>query len=127
MNIVIPVLVFCSVVMLSLALRSMLAPRVVGRRLARLGSSSQPVELEGESLVHGKEKGWSGVFARIGQGREGEDSRVCGPACITRVIGDLLLLRSTTGSASHSLSEFPPQPRCCPLSGRCPHVCRSGC
>jgi tight adherence protein C len=74
MNIVIPVLVFCSVLMLSLALRSMLTPRVVGRRLARLGSSSQPVEFEGESLVHGREKGLSGIFARIGQGREGEDS-----------------------------------------------------
>ena len=73
MNIVIPVLVFCSVVMLSLALRTILAPRVVGRRLARLGSSSQSVELEGESLVHGTDKGLSGVFARIGRGREGED------------------------------------------------------
>jgi tight adherence protein C len=73
MNIVISVLVFCSVLMLSLALRSFLAPRVVGRRLARLGSSSQPVEIEGESLVHGKERGFSGVFARIGKGREGED------------------------------------------------------
>ncbi len=73
MNIVIPVLVFCSVVMLSLALRTILAPRVVGRRLARLGSSSQPVELEGESLVHGVEKGLSGVFARIGKGRGAGD------------------------------------------------------
>jgi tight adherence protein C len=73
MNIVVPVLVFCSVLMLALALRTMLAPRVVNRRLARLGSSPQPVELEGESLVHGVEKGWSGVFARIGQGREGGD------------------------------------------------------
>jgi tight adherence protein C len=73
MNIVIPVLVFCSVVLLSLALRTMLAPRVVDRRLARLGSSFQPVELESESLVHGREKGLSGVFARIGKGREGGD------------------------------------------------------
>jgi tight adherence protein C len=73
MNIMIPVLVFCSVLMLSLALRTILAPRIVGRRLARLGSSSQPIELEGESLVHGIEKGWSGVFARIGKGREGGD------------------------------------------------------
>ena len=73
MNIVIPVLVFCSVVLLSLALRTMLAPRVVDRRLARLGSSFQPVELEGESLVHGREKGLSGVLARIGKGREGGD------------------------------------------------------
>jgi tight adherence protein C len=59
--------------MLSLALRTMLAPRIVGRRLARLGSSSQPVELEGKSLVHGRERGLSGVFARIGKGREGGD------------------------------------------------------
>jgi len=73
MNIVLPVLVFCSVLMLSLALRTMLAPRIVDRRLARLGSSSQPVELEGESLVHGMEKGLSGVFARIGKGREAGD------------------------------------------------------
>ena len=73
MNIVIPVLVFGSVLMLSLALRSMLAPRIVDRRLARLGSSSQPVELEGESLVHGVEKGLSGVFSRIGKGREAGD------------------------------------------------------
>lgn len=73
MNIVISVLVFCSVLMLALALRTILAPRIVGRRLARLGSSSRPVEFEGGSLVHGMEKGWSGVFARIGQGREGGD------------------------------------------------------
>jgi tight adherence protein C len=73
MNILIPVLVFCSVLMLSLALRAMLTPRIVGRRLARLGSSSQPVELEDESLVHGIDKGLSGVFARIGRGREGGD------------------------------------------------------
>jgi tight adherence protein C len=73
MNILIPVLVFGSVLMLSLALRAVLAPRFVDRRLARLGSSSQPVEFEGESLVHGTEKGWSGVFARIGKGREGGD------------------------------------------------------
>jgi tight adherence protein C len=73
MDIVIPVLVFCSVLMLALALRAFLAPRVVGRRLARLGSSSQPVEVEGESLVHGKETGFRGVFARIGKGREAED------------------------------------------------------
>ena len=73
MNIVIPVLVFCSVLMLSLALRTLLAPRVVDRRLAGLGSSAQPVEFEGESLVHGIEKGWWGVFARIGKGREGGD------------------------------------------------------
>ena len=73
MNIMIPILVFSSVVMLSLGLRTMLAPRIVDRRLARLGSSSQPVKLEGKSLVHGREKGLSGVFARIGQGREAGD------------------------------------------------------
>jgi tight adherence protein C len=73
MNILIPVLVFCSVLMLSLALRTMLTPRVVGRRLTRLGSSPQPVELEGESLVHGTDTGLSGLFARIGKGREGGD------------------------------------------------------
>ena len=73
MNIMIPILVFSSVVMLSLALRTLLVPRVVDRRLARLGSSSQPVNLEGKSLVHGREKGLSGVFARIGKGRESGD------------------------------------------------------
>jgi tight adherence protein C len=73
MNIAIPALVFGSVVMLSLALRAMLAPRVVGRRLSRLGVSPQASRFEGESLVHGKERGWSRVFDRIGQGREGGD------------------------------------------------------
>ncbi len=73
MNIMIPILVFSSVVMLSFALRTILAPRILDRRLARLGSSSQPVKLEGKSLVHGREKGLSGVFARIGQGRESGD------------------------------------------------------
>jgi tight adherence protein C len=73
MNIAIAALVFGSVLMLSLALRSILAPRIVGRRLARLGSSSQAIDFESESLVHGKEKGFWGVFAKIGQGREGAD------------------------------------------------------
>jgi tight adherence protein C len=73
MNIAIPALVFGSVVALSLALRAMLAPRVVGRRLSRLGASPHTSTFEGESLVHGKEKGWSGIFKRIGQGREGGD------------------------------------------------------
>jgi tight adherence protein C len=73
MNIVIPALVFGSVVTLSLALRAMLVPRVVSRRLSRLGASPQASTFEGESLVHGKEKGWSGIFDRIGQGREGGD------------------------------------------------------
>jgi tight adherence protein C len=72
MNFAIPTLVFGSVVMLSLALRSMLAPRVVDRRLARLGASQQPATLEGESLVHGNEKGWWRIFDRIGKGQEGE-------------------------------------------------------
>jgi tight adherence protein C len=73
MDIAIPALVFGSVVMLSLALRAVLAPRVVGRRLARLGSSPQSNELEGESLVHGEEKGFRRVLARIGRGHEGAD------------------------------------------------------
>jgi tight adherence protein C len=73
MDLAIPALVFGSVVLLSLGLRSILAPRSVGRRLANLGSTSRPVELEGESLVHGKERGLSGFFARVGKGREGGD------------------------------------------------------
>jgi tight adherence protein C len=73
MNFAIPALIFGSVVMLALALRSLLAPRVVGRRLAGLGNSAQPVAIEGESLVHGKDKGLSGIFSRIGRGREGAD------------------------------------------------------
>ena len=73
MNIMIPALVFGSVLMLSLALRTLLGPRSVGRRLARLGSSSQSVMLEDESLVHGTDKGLSRVFARIGKGREAGD------------------------------------------------------
>ena len=73
MNIMIPVLVFGSVLMLSLALRAILEPRIVGRRLARLGTSPQAAELEGESLVHGIDRGLSGIFARIGKGREGGD------------------------------------------------------
>jgi len=73
MNFAIPTLVFGCVVMLSLALGSLFAPRAVGRRLARLGSERRPVELDGETLVHGKERGWSGIFAWIGNGREGAD------------------------------------------------------
>ncbi len=73
MDIAIPALVFGSVVMLALALRAIFAPRVVGRRLARLGSSSQPSELEGESLVHGEEKGFRRILARIGRGHGGGD------------------------------------------------------
>jgi tight adherence protein C len=73
MNIAISALVFGSIVTLLLALRAMLAPRVVGRRLSRLGASPQTSKFEGESLVHGKEKGWSRIFKRIGQGREGGD------------------------------------------------------
>ncbi len=73
MSFAIPTLIFGSVVMLALALRSILAPRVVGRRLAGLGGSVRPVAVTGESLVHGKDRGWSGVFSRIGRGREGAD------------------------------------------------------
>jgi tight adherence protein C len=73
MNFAIPALVFCSVVLLAFALRSILAPRSVGRRLAGLGASNQPVELEGDSIVHGQESGLSGFFARIGRNREGGD------------------------------------------------------
>jgi tight adherence protein C len=73
MDFAIPALVFGSVILLALALKNMLAPRAVGRRLARLGSEPKPVEFESDSLVHGKEKGWSGLFARIGQRREGAD------------------------------------------------------
>jgi tight adherence protein C len=72
-NFAIPVLVFGSVVMLSLALRAMLAPRIVGRRLSRIGVPVKSAELEGESLVHGAAKGLSGVFARIGRQQEGAD------------------------------------------------------
>jgi len=73
MDFAIPVLVFGSVVLLSLALRAFLAPRAVGRRLARLGSSHQPVEFDGETLVRGHDAGLSRIFARIGRGREGAD------------------------------------------------------
>ena len=73
MNFAIPALIFGSVVMLALGLRTMLAPRVVGRRLAGLGDSKQPAAINGESLVHGKDKGLSGIFSRIGRGREGAD------------------------------------------------------
>ncbi len=73
MNFAIPALVFGSVVMLAFALRAILAPRSVGRRLAGLGATNQPMELEGDSIVHGQESGLSGFFARIGRGREGGD------------------------------------------------------
>jgi tight adherence protein C len=73
MNYAIPALIFGSLVMLALALRAVLAPRVVGRRVAGLGASKQPVSIEGESLVHAKDKGLSRIFSRIGQGREGAD------------------------------------------------------
>jgi len=73
MNFAIYALVFGSVVMLVLALRAALAPRVVSRRLARLGFSSGPIAFEGESLVHGKETGFWKIFNRIGEGREGGD------------------------------------------------------
>jgi tight adherence protein C len=73
MNYAIPALIFASLVMLALALRAMLAPRVVGRRVAGLSASKQPVSIEGESLVHAKDKGLSRIFSRIGRGREGAD------------------------------------------------------
>jgi len=73
MDIAIPTLVFGCVVMLSLALRAIFAPRTVGRRLSRLGASPQPAASEGESLVHGNEKGWSRIFDRIGKRQEGAD------------------------------------------------------
>jgi tight adherence protein C len=73
MDIAIPTLVFGSVVMLSLALRAIFVPRTVDRRLSRLGASAQPADLEGESLVHGNEKGWSRIFDRIGKRQEGGD------------------------------------------------------
>jgi tight adherence protein C len=73
MNFAIPVLVFGSVVMLTFALRTLFAPRTVGRRLARLGGATATVDHEGESLVHGKAKGFLQVFDRIGHGREGRD------------------------------------------------------
>ena len=73
MNYAISALIFGSVVMLALALKAMVAPRIVGRRLAGLGGSGQPVTVEGESLVHGKDKGLSRIFSRIGRGREGAD------------------------------------------------------
>ena len=73
MDIAIPTLVFGSVVMLSLALRAIFVPRTVDRRLSRLGASAQPADVEGESLVHGNEKGWARIFDRIGKRQEGED------------------------------------------------------
>jgi tight adherence protein C len=73
MNFALPMLICGAVVMLLLALRAMLAPRVVARRLARLGPSRPSSAIEGKSLVHGMERGWSGFLARLGQGREGAD------------------------------------------------------
>ena len=73
MEIAIPALVFGSVVMLSLALWAISVPRTVDRRLSRLGASPQPAASEGESLVHGNEKGWSRIFDRIGKRQEGAD------------------------------------------------------
>jgi len=73
MNFVLPVLVFCTVTMLALAAWALLEPRVVDRRLARLSSSRQPVEVESESLVRGHDAGLSKLFARIGKGQKGAD------------------------------------------------------
>lgn len=70
----IPALVFGSVIMLVLAIRAMLGPRAIGRRLAHLGPKQRPTEFAGRSLMHGQEKGWSGLLARIGRGREGADA-----------------------------------------------------
>jgi tight adherence protein C len=73
MDLAIPALVFGSVVMLSFGLRSMFVPRSVDRRLANIGSSRQSAEVKSTSLVHGREKGLPGFFARIGQRSEGGD------------------------------------------------------
>jgi len=73
MNFAIFALIFGSIAMLALALRSMLAPRAVGRRLASFGDAVRPAALEGASLVHGTDKGLSGIFSKIGRGREGAD------------------------------------------------------
>jgi len=73
MNFMIPALIFGSVVMLAFALRSMLVPRISGRRLASLAGSARPAAVEGKSLVHGRDKGLSGIFSKIGRGREGAD------------------------------------------------------
>ena len=73
MNFAIPVLVFGAVIMLMLGIRALLAPRAIGRRLTGYDSTPQSLEPEGESLVHGRERGWSGVLARIGRRREGAD------------------------------------------------------
>jgi len=69
----IPALVFGAIVMLSLAIRAMLGPRAVGRRLAHLGSAKKSSDFARESLVLGQERGWSGIFARLGRGREGAE------------------------------------------------------
>jgi tight adherence protein C len=92
MNFAIYALVFGSVVMLLLALRAVLAPRVVGRRLARLSSSSQPIAFEGKSLVHGKVTGFWKIFNRIGEGRQG---------------GDISRLRSRLHHAGHRRPSAP--------------------
>ncbi len=68
------VLILGAMVMLALAARAMIGPRAIGRRLAHLGSTQRPSEIAGRSLVHGQEKGWSRLFARIGRGREGADA-----------------------------------------------------
>ncbi len=73
MEYAIPALVFGCVVTLSLALRATFAPRAVDRRLSHLGALPRPAEIEAESLVHGKVKGWSSIFARIGKAREGRE------------------------------------------------------
>jgi tight adherence protein C len=73
MNFAIFALIFGSIAMLALALRTMLAPRALGRRLASLGGSTLTAAFEGESLVHGREKGLSGILSKIGQRREGAD------------------------------------------------------
>ena len=73
MDYAIPALVFGAVMMLLLALQAMLAPRLVGRRLSRLRTLREPSALAGESLVHGRERGWLRIVSRIGKGREGGD------------------------------------------------------
>jgi tight adherence protein C len=73
MNFTIFALIFGSIAMLALAIRAMLAPRALGRRLAGLGGSTLPAAFEGESLVHGREKGLSGILSKIGQRRDGAD------------------------------------------------------
>jgi len=73
MHNLIPALVFLMVLMIALALRSLLAPRIVGRRLEQLRDAYRPAPIKGRSLVHGSETGWRGVLARIGKVHEGAD------------------------------------------------------